>query len=220
LEAEGYEVRRLEGSDRFATAAAVAAEVGASPASEVALTLGRHDIDKRAWPDALSAGALAATAGLPTLLTHGDRLPVVTEQALAGLGTERVLVIGGLAAIGQAVADRLEELGYEVVRLHGEDRYATSAAVGAEALKRTTATQVPVVFATGDNYPDGLAATALAARIGGIVVLVNGKDDALHTGIDGFLRANAARLTGGVVVGGTAVVSEAIRSQLEAAMTG
>jgi putative cell wall-binding protein len=217
LLAEGYETVRLAGPDRFATAAAAARSVGLPDSGEVALALGFHEQEHRAWPDALSAGALAASPDqLPVLLTRGDLIPAVTEEALAELGARRVVLLGGSAAISEAVEARLAELGYETERLSGPNRYATSTAVAGDALGRWGEGRVSVVFATGENFPDGLAAGALAARLDGILVLVPRL--ALDESVDAFLRTNTARLGGGVVVGGSAAVSDQVHDQLRAAL--
>ncbi|MBW3664598.1 MAG: cell wall-binding repeat-containing protein [Actinobacteria bacterium] len=216
----GHEVRRLAGDDRFETAALVAAAVGASPGGEVQIALGIHEVEDRAWPDALAAGALAASPdGLPTLLTHGESLTRATMDALETLDATRVYLLGGTAAISPNVAAQLETLGYEVVRLAGDDRWGTSAAVATEALSRHAGDRVPVVFATGRNFPDGLAAGALAARLGALVVLLPPDDLGGAAAVRDLLSTNRARFGGGVVVGGPAAVTDAVLSQLRDALT-
>ena len=216
----GYTVERIEGPDRFATAAAVAKRVGASPAKAVTIALGQHaDLTRQSWPDALSAGALSATpARIPTLLTRSDQLPQATRAALSELAPETVYVLGGEAAVSEQVADQLSESGYVVERLEGDNRFETSVAVATKALEHLPDWTLEVVFATGFNYPDGLAAGALAARRGALVMLV--PRDALDQAeaVRDFLADNANRLDLGTVVGGEAAVSDAVRAGLEQAM--
>lgn len=215
----GRQVFRLEGGDRFETAATVARATGASDAGEVVIALGAHEVADRAWPDAVSAGALASAPDPPpVLLTLPDALPPSTEQALADIETQTIYLVGGTAAIAPSVADHLTGLGYEVIRLSGGDRYATSLAVAELALSRHGAdSNRPLVFATGAAFPDGLTATALAARLAAVVVLVPHGDVPEATGT--FLTDGADRFDEGWVVGGTAVVSDAVRDQLRAAIT-
>lgn len=198
----GFEIHRFFGQDRFETAAAIARGTGPSQAGEVVLALGAHEDDNRAWPDALAAGALAAVPDpLPVLLTLSDALPQATESALADLQVQTVYVLGGSAAISQGVEDHLGGLGYEIVRLAGASRYGTSVAAATEALSRHgDAGAEHVVFATGQNFPDGLAAGALAARLNGLLLLV--PSDQLAEESNKFLAANAERLDYGVIVGG------------------
>lgn len=216
LAAAGYDVHRFEGPDRFVTAAVIAAGLGPSPDGEVMITLGTD------WADALSAGALAAADRLPTLLTAPTELPNATAQALEFMGAREVHLIGGTAAISRTVEDELLELGYQVNRLAGATRYGTSVAVAAEAMRRVPQDPfaVPVVFATGQKFPDGLASAALAARTGGTLLLVPGTGGLadvpeLHT----FLSDDAHRFDLGHVVGGRAVVTDELRRQLRSALT-
>jgi len=217
--ADGRQVFRLEGSDRFETAAAVARATGPSRAGEVVIALGAHEVPDRAWPDAVSAGALgSAPDPPPVLLTLPDALPGATEQALADVEARTVYLLGGTGAITSGVEERLTELGYEVERLAGPDRYATSLAVAELALSRHDADSEPsLVFATGTAFPDGLTATALAARMGALVLLV--PRDEVSGETTAFLADDADLFDLGVVVGGTAVVSDAVRDQLQAAIT-
>jgi putative cell wall-binding protein len=192
-------VRRIGGADRFATAAAVAAEAGA-PAGEAVVVSGTT------FPDAVSAGALTATANRPpVLLTQRDALPAATREALLALDVTRVTVIGGGAAVDETVLDELRALDLDVVRLAGDSRFTTSVAVAEEAMRRFRG-EVPVVFATGGDFPDALAAGALAARRIGPVILVPA--DGPGQRLDAFLRARTRRWTQATVVGGTAAVSD------------
>lgn len=208
LVADGFRVERLAGENRFETARQVALEVGPDPNSEVTVVLGDD------WPDAVGAGALAATPlRTPTLLTARDRLPAATATALAELGTERVTLVGGTVAISAAVEAELESLGYVTTRLAGTDRFGTSAEVVDAALD-DVGSPATAVFASGENFPDALSAAALAARIGGTLVLVPRQDLANAPAIAALLDEHAEQLGDGIIVGGTGAVSERVRAQL------
>lgn len=217
LAARGYEVRRIAGDSRYDTAREIALEAGPSPTGEVVVALGHHPQPERAWPDAVASGALAASNDrLPTLLTAHDTLPAATEQALADLDAQRVLLVGGTAAIETGVEDRIRALGYEVTRIAGKSRYETSVRLADEALHRNDGPQQPVVFATGGNFPDALAAGALAGSLESPLVLVPPND--LAGSVDAWLRANSERWTGGVVIGGAVAASDFVVEQLTAAV--
>lgn len=127
-------------------------------------------------------------------------------------------MIGGTAVVDDAVVEQLEAEGLEVRRLAGADRYATSLAVFADALERFDADARPLTTATGDNFPDALAAGARAARVDGPLLLVRGAElgEDLYRGI-----ADAAgRLESGLVVGGTLVVSDATLGGVSDALNG
>lgn len=209
----GYEVQRRAGASRFETAAAVAREVGRNSVGEVVLALGEHADPNRAFPDALSAGSLAASPQqLPLLLTRTDDLPAETERALADLDTKKVWIVGGLSSVSAAVEAKLLALGYAVERLDGQGRYETSVEVAEEGLSRLPAGPVKVVFATGATFPDGLTGGALAARVEGLLVLVpNGE---LPIATQEFLADNVDRFDVGVILGGSNTLSESVRLAL------
>ena len=207
--ADGREVRRLAGTDRYATAAAIAEAAGPADSGDAVLALGTD------FPDAVAAGAFAGTADPPpTLLTPRETLSAEASDALETLHVERVLIVGGSAVVSEAVALELIARGYEVQRLAGPNRYATSAVVAGEALARIEG-EVPIVFASGQAFPDALSAGALAGRIGGPLLLVPRDDlgDAPEAGQ--FVTEHAERFTRGVLVGGTAAVSAQVDTQLE-----
>jgi rare lipoprotein A len=217
LAARGFTVRRVAGESRYDTAREIALVAGPAATGEVVVALGDHPQPDRAWPDAVASGALAASHDrLPILLTAHDTLPQATEQALADLGASRVLLIGGTAAIDPAVERRIGELGYDVQRVAGSSRYETSVLLAEEALRRSGGTAQTPVFATGDDFPDALAAGALASALDGPLVLVPSQN--LAASVEAFLRAHSDRWNGGVMVGGRAAASDLVLEQLGAAV--
>ncbi len=119
LRGQGYAVRRVAGSDRTATAAAVADlavdELGFT-AGEVLLARGD------AFPDALAAGPLGGVRQGPVLLTPGpDRLGSAAATWIAQHceAIDLVTAIGGPAALAEVVLDAAErearECGYASV---------------------------------------------------------------------------------------------------------
>jgi gamma-glutamyltranspeptidase/glutathione hydrolase len=199
LTAEGVESRRVGGADRYDTARLIAAELG--DVTEVALASGEG------FADAVAAGALAAAPGrVPTLLTRRDDLPEATQSLLADLDVVHVDLIGGEAVISAAVEETLSDFGVTVERLGGPTRYETGALVAGEALSRFTADTVPVVLATGEDFPDALSAAALAARLGGLLVIVPSTPLAAAA-VARLLVLGGPRFDEGWVVGGPAAVS-------------
>ncbi len=153
---------RLAGPDRIGTAVAVSQDAFPDGAGTVVVATAAD------FPDALAAGPLAGLAQGPVLLTHPDRLPEVVAAEIARLAPERVVVVGGPAAVAPTVAEALAGLA-PVERVAGATRVDTAAAV-AEALGGTGGT---VVLATGAAFPDALAGGVLAGRRGGPVLLVD-----------------------------------------------
>jgi putative cell wall-binding protein len=96
-----------------------------------------------------------------------------------------------------------------VDRIYGEDRYATAAAVATA----TFAGAVPVVYvATGENFPDALAATPAAAREGGPVLLVSPRGVTTPVA-EALNKLQPGRI---VVLGGEASVPAHVLNQLSA----
>ena len=203
-------VRRLAGNDRFATAQLVAEEAGA-PSGAVTVASGS------AFPDALSAASLsAAPEQMPTLLTMRGEMPGPTQGSLAGLSPDTAAVIGGSAAVASPVVDELEAAGAAVTRLSGDSRFATSQAVVEDALTRFDDTPRPLLVATGGDYPDALAAGAMAARVEGPLLLVPG--DGLTPELTAYIRGEHERFSQAMVIGGTSAVSDRTLEQVQAAI--
>jgi putative cell wall-binding protein len=154
-----YDVERLAGATRYETAAAIAAHVAATT------TLGVISGDTAAllvsgevFADAVTAGPLAYSGNVPILLTLPDALPDATAEALVDIGIERVVVLGGTAAVSETVVAELGNLGITVERTAGERRTDTAARF-ARRLVDTWGYDVSTpMLATGANFPDALAA--------------------------------------------------------------
>ena len=150
-------VERIGGADRYATAADVATEglAPGRPVAEVLVASGEQ------FPDGLAAGAYGAATGTPLLLTRRDVLPPTTAQALAALAPSRVVVLGGPASISAEVSAQLAAYAASgtVVRVAGDDRYETAAAVAEQLFAGVPATRT--LLASGEQFPDALSGAAL-----------------------------------------------------------
>jgi putative cell wall-binding protein len=157
---------RIGGTDRYEVSRAVidhAFPIGSDSAFVVT---------GATYPDALSAGAAAGSAGMPVLLTNGGAgtADVGTRAALAKIGAKKVTIVGGPASVSDGVAGSLGS-GIAVTRLAGPDRFTAAIALnrGAFAAAET------VYVATGLNFPDGLAVGARAGTQHAPLYLVNGE---------------------------------------------
>ena len=192
-------VRRLGGADRFATAVAIGdaveQEVGAST---VYLATGMG------FADALAGGAL--TDG-PILLVTADSVPAVTLAALQAWQPDRVVAFGGPVAISQAVLDQVAAAtGANVDRIWGPTRYATAAAVAGWF----PAPAEMVLVATGENYPDALAASGVAAALDVPMLLV--QRDAIPPEVTAELTRLRPSAIG--VLGGPVAISASVHTAL------
>lgn len=227
LAARGHDVVRVEGPTRFDTAADAARasavdaplvglpgdpsdELAGATVDEVALARGTD------WPDALSAGALGASGDrVPTLLTLRDELHPAARAALADLDPETVHLIGGTGVLSQAVADELKAEGYAVNRFAGSTRFATSALVARDALARDD--RDTAVLASGQTFPDALAAGAYSARSEGVLALVARDRLDLAPPVRDLLAEGA--FSSGTILGGPAAVSDDVRRDAARHMT-
>ncbi len=212
----GGEVERIGGVDRYETAALVAQEypegvetvfVATGELFPDALSAGSPagsvpSADGQAWPQVDGSGVPA-----PVLLTEQDELPDFTIDAIESLEPTQIIIVGGEAAVSAGVQTTLE--GYaDVVRLAGDDRYGTSAAVAEQY-----PTGLPVVFvATGENFPDALTGGAVAGRAGAPILLTDGAE---------LSNATAQALTdlepqAVVVFGGPRAVSQTVVDDIAA----
>jgi putative cell wall-binding protein len=208
LRREGLAVRRVAGDSRFDTAALIALEVGAPDGVAIVANGGT-------FADALSVAPYAAANGMPVLLTGPDRLNVDAAAALASLGVERTIVVGGTGAVADAVLAELPS----PQRLAGRTRYDTSLEIARHWAAEDASLEV-VSFATGRDYPDALAAGPVAALARGPLLLVDGVDPAVPEATYRYLAERHDAIAGAYAFGGTAVMAPAVLDRLAGALQG
>ncbi|WP_309065061.1 cell wall-binding repeat-containing protein [Microbacterium sp.] len=154
---------RLAGVDRYDTSRRLAARFFAE-SSAVVLATGRG------YADGLVAGAAAGRLRAPTLLIDGKLLALdgATSTAIDRLGARQILLAGGHGSISIQIEQQLRTRGYDVRRHGGASRYET-----AVDLMHASSTGRParIFLASGENFPDALAAAALAAQSDGALYL-------------------------------------------------
>lgn len=176
--APGAKAERIAGVDRYATSLAVAKRFfGDSPAK-------RYVASGTNFPDALAGGALAGKDKAPLILVPNDPGHVNVKFGAAG----ETIVLGGRSVVSDAV--------YQAAgaskRYAGSSRYATAKAI----LDGAYAGASEAIYASGNNFPDALAAVPVAA-LKGIPLFLAGKT---FTPVTITLK--------GWVVGGTAAVAD------------
>ncbi len=194
---------RLAGENRFGTAAEIATETfGTSDTVLLANGLERH------LPDSLAGNYLAGFEDAPILLTTNDETPAETLAALNELGAERVIILGGTAAVSQAQADRLDD-SYTIERVGGQDRYETAALIALTPPDDYVA-QATALVARGDAFPDALVSGPIAYRAQFPILLTppNGSAPATQAALE---ELDIDRI---ILAGGTEAVSDAAAEQL------
>jgi putative cell wall-binding protein len=206
LEPRTFDVDRVSGANRYETAVSASqSTIYTGPANVVYLADGAN------YPDALAAGPAAIAQGGVLLLTTTTSLPTSTRDELLRLDPLRVVVVGGVGAVSEAVVKSVKSLlpGVPVDRLGGASRFATGELIVEDAFA-TTGANVAIV-ATGLNYPDALAAGPAAGYIGAPVILVDGRGG-IPASTQDLMRSLG--ITEAVVLGGPAVVSTAVEADL------
>ncbi|MBE6753581.1 MAG: VWA domain-containing protein [Ruminococcaceae bacterium] len=198
----GYTVIRLWDSTRYGTAVAVAKElvkINGTP-SEVFIASGVN------YPDALSASSIAGIKGVPILYAPANGvLDDATIAFIKSAAPGKAFILGGTAAIDNAVVGKLTEAGVaSTERLGGDDRYDTSLIITKKFDSVFTSKDISI--ATGKNYPDALAGGAFSAKKGIPVLLTD------NATVNSDLKAYIAGKDPAVayVFGGTSVVSDEI----------
>ncbi|HEU4674752.1 MAG TPA: cell wall-binding repeat-containing protein [Motilibacteraceae bacterium] len=207
LKNDGYDVQRVWGPDRYATALAVAGEVG--DVASIALASGTD------FPDALGAGnAMAGIsgsdgAGTPVngvvLLTQGSTVsPEVADFVRAHPGAE-LFSVGGLAATAASRAGLPVTASFV-----GDNRYATAAKVADYFYGSSDATHGPLIagLASGVAFPDALAGGLDAAYVGAPMLLTS--PTTLTSAASSFLSRYRSSIAEVDVYGGTGVVSAGV----------
>jgi len=193
---------RVAGADRYQTAAMLSAVTYTSGVATAYVASGAN------WPDALAVVPHAARAGAPLLLTKPTIIPPSLRTELDRLNPGRIIVVGGTSAVSDAVLNGLQ--GYTagpVIRLAGADRYSTAAEISEFHLP----SGAPMAYvATGDNFPDALAAGPAAAVRGAPTILVKAGSIPTRSATE-LDRLNPSRI---VLLGGPNVVSKAVENAL------
>lgn len=158
----GAAVSRIAGADRYETSVLIAKH--AFPDAEEAYIASGEN-----FPDALSAAPAAALANAPVILVPGNSTTAVTAAWLREERLARVTIAGGTPSVSAAVAQQITDAapGAAVTRIAGSDRYETNrllAGVGANGPRER------VFLASGENFPDALAAAAAAPRVGPLLL--------------------------------------------------
>jgi putative cell wall-binding protein len=199
----GLGITRLAGATRIETAVEISRDqfdAGLAPGA----VLARADD----FADALAGAALAESVGGPVLLTDRSALPSATRAELQRVTIPAgvVYVLGGPGAIDEAVVSEIQSMGRRVQRISGADRFGTAAAVARELPAPSR-----VFVVNGGAFADALGASSPSAARGMPVLLT--ARDSVPPATRAFLQDN--NISEAVVVGGAAVVADAVTTQLD-----
>lgn len=198
-QATGCSIKRLSGTTRYETSARVAAEIRGH-SSTIIVATGWN------YADALSISPYAFAAGSPVLLSdpNSGLSSAVLAEIIAG-GYKQAVILGGTAAVPASVESQLKAAGINTVkRLAGATRYETSASIARYVLGSNMGFSMNgLLLATGQNFPDALAAGPLGGRRLAPLLLV----DPSGSSAAAFLSAYRGKAQEACIVGGTAAIS-------------
>ncbi|CAN5250207.1 hypothetical protein BH23ACT9_BH23ACT9_38020 [soil metagenome] len=187
IEALGLDTEVVAGPTRIETAVAVVNRFFPNAVEVVlARAFGTDSDPTQAFADSLTAAPYSAAANTPVLLTDSDVLSTSTADALGSLNVQRVLVVGGTAAVAASVADAAaaaidsDEPGVDtnVDRVGGQTRFDTAALLNAELRYPTGADAPRIILTEGQDsnaWASGFPAGAQAGN-GAATVLSNGEN--------------------------------------------
>lgn len=193
IESKGIAFRRFTGANRYDTANIIAS---LSNSKEYILVNGGN------FADALTISALAARESKPILFTDGKTLDGATKARLAG--GDKVYIIGGNNSVSPGIENDLRKV-TQVERISGPDRYQTAIAISKRFYDGRR-----FIIANGDNFPDSLAGSSLAAYYKAPLLLTGA--ESLNRDLKAFLvGAEVENLT---VLGGNKSISPGVYKDL------
>ena len=233
-------VARIQGADRYATAAAIASTLSGGTAGgnvwcggtdNAAILTNGGDVS---LAYAMLVGPVASRLQLPVLLTAQNELPAATRDVIGDEDYEHIVIVGGTSSVSADVAADLTSAGVDTItRINGDSPAAASAALARLAtngcrgdLGGVSDTTVALVAENG--LPDGVAASPVLAgsyRAGLLVpMLVVG--DSLPSAVRDYLAATPQEDATGnklhmeiVAIGGPAAVTPGAMSAAITAAT-
>ncbi|MCG1024851.1 cell wall-binding repeat-containing protein [Dehalobacter sp.] len=188
---------RLAGPDRYTTSVEIA-KSGWNTSYYAILVSGEN------FPDAICAAPLASKYNAPILLTSMNKLNEPTKNELIKLAVKSVIIVGGKGVISADVEQEIKNLGLDVSRIAGIDRYETSLIIAKNLGNFNNA-----VIASGEDFPDILSIAPIAAKAGIPILLTS--QNSLSTQLKDFLD-NTVRKT--YVLGDTNFVSDTVFKRL------
>lgn len=199
LESEGLTVKRIWGQDRYETSVAAAKELGSY--SNIVLTSGAG------YADALSIAPIAASQGMPILLTSKNTVPDTVKNYIdeEKSNITNTYLVGGTGVISDSSVASLPS---SPIRISGNDRYETNVGVMSYFKSDIDFTDMYVVKGAGpigNEYADALSASALAAKTSSPVILTN---VVLPDCTEDFIEKNVSDNKDVIAVGGESAVPD------------
>jgi putative cell wall-binding protein len=184
---------RLQGNNRYETSVRIAEQLGTS--KELAVVI---DDD---YSDALSIAPFAGNKGMPILFVSKDNISDSVKAYLANKNIKKTYIVGDSEIISDNVANQFPN----AYRILGTTKYLRNQAIINEFSKDVDWSAV--FISTGENFPDELAGTAIAARNASPIILVSSDSSAL---VNTYMKNKISVVSKFNVLGGEGAVSSSV----------
>lgn len=203
----GLSTKRFSGSTRYETAALIANYVADQTDCGTFIIANGN----RPW-DALSIGGFSYAKNAPVLLANDNGS--ISSDASYFLSSrassiDRIVIVGGTAAVSGSTEKMLSSR-FPVDRWAGSTRYETSTAIATKIYDENLKLN-DLVVASGENYPDALAGSALAGTLHSAVLLSPKTDSAALSGYIQLVKPSISRC---FLLGGSSALDSGIERQL------
>ena len=221
------DVQRVAGSNREQTALEVYRK-GAESWGETVILATAMD-----YADTLAVSPYAYAAKTPILLARGNgKVGPDVQAVFDSKAFKNVIIVGGTGVISEETENYLkDELGLNVVRLAGANRFETGAEIikwelgqkeGAEVQPEVEMTMDGMGVATGMDFSDALGSVSLLGKNHGVLLLTmnakSGVSPLIRGIVNDIIVPNASQITKGYIFGGSGAVDVNIETMLEEAL--
>ncbi|EET86535.1 putative cell wall binding repeat 2-containing protein [Clostridium carboxidivorans P7] len=202
--------QRIFGEDRYQTSInASKTFLGDEKPKNIIVTYGEN------YPDALSAGLLAKKLNAPIILISNiDSQDKGTYDYLKSIYSSdaKVTIIGGTGVVSPVTESKIKDIGYNVDRIQGTDRYATNRKVIQNC---AVAEGTLVVITSGEGFADALSANNIVSKLG-YPVFMTAKDSIDQQSVEYIKELKPSKI---IVVGGPGVVANNVVQTLSDQIT-
>jgi putative cell wall-binding protein len=193
---------RLSGSDRYGTAVEVAKFMQSNfGASKEVIAVNGED-----YADALSVSSIAAAKGMPVILAYPKYVQSVMDTLkgyIGAAGITKTYVVGGSDVIENEVANAFPN----IERIYGDNKYERNVAVMVRF--NSSINFKSLYLATGEDFPDALAGSVLAAKTASPIILVNNES----AGMINYYSSQLQQIEHVSILGGEGAISSDLINQ-------
>ena len=156
VNAKEYSKERISGKNRYETSYKISNSFDKENIKGVILASGKG------FADALSGSALSKKYNAPIfLMSNNDEDDKATIDFLKNLDKSiKVYILGGEGSINKKTENIVKGIGFNVVRLGGQNRYETSYKISNEFNMENSK---PVIIASGEGFADALSISSIAS---------------------------------------------------------